>query len=735
MQKTSLLRANLPAALLGIAAMVLVVSGALILNHQLRDNERSRALGDARQLAFGFSRDATEHFWRFREEFIFSLTHLPYERFLTEVDNAPDTLVTARRFLSINQDILAELYVSGPDGMGRTMQMKSENYVVFSPLQPIEQLPKSDGGSGEPVAIKGIVQASDGSTRATVTAVLDPEHFWRDSLTSFSISHPSLWVHLLDNQGRAIFGRHGATTLTGQPKFTPEVAAQLAADAQEGYEGRIFHRVEQQGRKVDFISAYVPLKIESWSGLLLVSADESVVLGPAAKAIGTLTIITTALFLLLFALFAHFIRATLRSHNQLEVSRREAEEAAREAEAANRAKSAFLAMMSHELRTPLNSIMGLSESLLERLHGPLTEKQARYVELVLTSGRHLLNLINDILDLAKIESGRFEGNFTQCELGTLCDESLAVIQPMVSRRRQVLDCDLAQAKNLKLRADARLLLQLMVNLLGNAVKFTPEGGMLGLRVLRENGDRVIIQIWDRGIGISPEDQARLFQPFVQLDARLSRNYEGTGLGLALVKQIAVLHGGDVSISSRRGEGSVFSVRLPILPNQPVVQAAPAPVPAALAALVPAPVEAPSPAKQEEEPVPAVSGPHILVVDDIPFNIIPIRDYLEKKGCRVTVAENGRLAVEKTRQVRPDLILMDIQMPEMDGLEATRLIRAFPDPVLSRVPVFAVTAMAMPSDRQRCQEAGMDEFISKPYSPHELHTRILARLAGAASARA
>jgi signal transduction histidine kinase/ActR/RegA family two-component response regulator len=711
----SLLKANLPAVFLGLAAMVLIVSGSLILNHQLRENERQRAISDARQLAFGFSREATEHYWRFREEFIFSLTHLPYERFLIDVDNTPETLVTARRFLSINQDILAELVVAGPDGMGRTIRMRSENYVFFSPLQPIKARAKNVAGQDDIVAIDGIVQAPDGSTRATVSAVLDPVHFWRDSLTSFSSSHPSLWVHLLDSQGRPLVGRHGALTLTDQPQFSPEVAARLTEDARDGFEGRFFHRIEQQGRKVDFISAYVPLRIESWSGLLLVSADESVVLGPAAKAIGTLTIITTVVFLLLFAFFIHFIRVTLRTHSQLEMSRREAETAASEAEAANRAKSAFLAMMSHELRTPLNSIMGLSESLLERLHGPLTEKQARYVEMVLTSGRHLLNLINDILDLAKIESGRFQANFAQCELRTLCEDSLAVIQPMVSRRRQVLESDFSAVRDLKVKADARLLLQLMVNLLGNAVKFTPEGGTLGLRLIAESRESVVIQVWDQGIGISPEDQARLFQPFVQLDTRLARNYEGTGLGLALVKQIALLHGGDASVASRPGEGSVFSVRLPITADQAV----PADAPAVLPALA---LEA------AQTAAPGVSGPHILLVDDITFNVIPVRDYLEKKGCRVTVAENGRLAVEKARQVRPDLILMDIQMPEMDGLEATRLIRAFPDPVISRVPIFAVTAMAMSTDRKRCEEAGMDDFIAKPYSPHDLYVRIQARLA-------
>ena len=373
---------------------------------------------------------------------------------------------------------------------------------------------------------------------------------------------------------------------------------------------------------------------------------------------------------------------------------------------ASRLKDAFLASMSHELRTPLNSILGLSESLAAGLHGPLNDKQTRYLELVGTSGRHLLSLINDILDLAKIESGQQQLECEPCRVSDLCNGSIQLVAPMAAKRRQELSCEVA-VPDLRLHADARRLKQVLVNLLGNAVKFTPEGGRLGLRVHATPAD-IRFEIWDRGIGIAATDLPRLFTPFQQLDSRLAREYEGTGLGLSLVKQLTALHGGRVEVASRSGEGSTFTV---ILPASLVVPEPPPPEPAVADDIASTPVNAP------------VEKRLILIADDNPLNVLAIHDYLEIKGYRVEIAENGRIAVDKTRVLRPALIVMDVQMPVMDGLEATRTIRALPDTALAATPIIALTALAMSRDRELCLAAGANDCLVKPCNPSKLLARI------------
>ncbi len=233
-------------------------------------------------------------------------------------------------------------------------------------------------------------------------------------------------------------------------------------------------------------------------------------------------------------------------------------------------KNAFLASMSHELRTPLNSILGLSESLLERIAGPLTDKQERYLGLVADSGRHLLALINDILDLAKIEAGEQTLECSAFSLAELCRDTLQLVEPVARRRNQRLESELPDDR-LRIHADPRRIKQILINLLGNAAKFTPEGGVLGLRATLV-GDVVRIAVWDRGIGIAEENLPRLFLPFQQLDSRLSRDYPGTGLGLSLVKQLALLHDGSVEVESALGQGSTFTVVLPFSRVVPPVPA-------------------------------------------------------------------------------------------------------------------------------------------------------------------
>ena len=245
-------------------------------------------------------------------------------------------------------------------------------------------------------------------------------------------------------------------------------------------------------------------------------------------------------------------------------------------------------------------------------------------------------------------------------------------------------------------ADERRLKQMIVNLLGNAVKFTPENGRIGLEVHGDQeANKITITVWDNGIGISGDDLARLFQPFVQVDSGLARETTGTGLGLALVAQMARLHGGSVQAFSEPGVGSRFSIILPWEPALALDSATRLRITGKFRAIRPDETKKPT----------------ILLVEDTKEVIMMIQDYLELAGYRIVTAQDGIDAIVQAKLIHPDLILMDIQMPRMDGLEATRKLRAEPD--FRYTPIVALTALAMPSDRERCLAAGMDEYISKP----------------------
>jgi signal transduction histidine kinase len=230
---------------------------------------------------------------------------------------------------------------------------------------------------------------------------------------------------------------------------------------------------------------------------------------------------------------------------------------------ASRAKDEFLAGMSHELRTPLNVILNMSESLQEGIYGPTTSKQDRSLEMVEESGRHLLSLINDILDLARVGAGTMKLSMQTAIVGDVCRASIRLIKESAHKKRVTVTTSFAPEVTF-IRADERRLKQILLNLLNNAVKFTPEGGAIGLEVTGSPGNNAILfSVWDTGIGISAEEQQRLFKPFVQLDPGLNRKYEGTGLGLSLVAQMTELHGGSVHLESRgQGHGSRFTISLP-----------------------------------------------------------------------------------------------------------------------------------------------------------------------------
>jgi signal transduction histidine kinase/ActR/RegA family two-component response regulator len=403
------------------------------------------------------------------------------------------------------------------------------------------------------------------------------------------------------------------------------------------------------------------------------------------------------------------------------VEERTAELRAANAELARaaRLKDEFLASMSHELRTPLNAILGLSETLQERVYGPLNEEQLDSLHTIEESGRHLLSLINDILDVSKIEAGKLELQIGPVPVEPVCQASMQFIKQEAHKKRIKVSLTHDSAVT-TLQADGRRLKQILVNLLINAVKFTPEGGAIGLEVVGDvQGGLAHFAVWDTGIGISEEDMSRLFQPFVQLDSSLSRQYSGTGLGLALVHRLTKMHGGNVSLESEVGKGSRFTISLPWQGPAGGGEAT---------------GEAVQPAYGDTEP--AGAGPSapgrdeqflILLAEDNQYNIDMISSYLPAKGYRIVVARNGREVLDRAGEEKPALILMDIQMPEMDGLEAIRRIRADAD--LADVPIIALTALAMPGDRERSLAAGANDYLSKPVRLKRLVEAIETQIRG------
>lgn len=374
-------------------------------------------------------------------------------------------------------------------------------------------------------------------------------------------------------------------------------------------------------------------------------------------------------------------------------------------ERAARLKDEFLASMSHELRTPLTGILGLAEALQLSTYGELSERQLKSVKNIESSGRHLLELINDILDLSKIEAGKFEMQFENCSLGDICHGSLQLTRSMANKKHQNVSFSMTPA-SIELRADARRLKQMFVNLLSNAIKFTPEDGSLGLEVVASADEKIVrITVWDHGIGIAPQDIDRLFRPFVQLDSSLSRQHAGTGLGLSLVSHMAELHGGSVSVESTPGKGSRFSVQLPWQPPESAL-----------------PPRSETGTPQE---VQARTGfietirTRILLVDDNDMVLEIMTDFFEAQNFDVTRARSGNEALNLVVEVLPNVILMDIQMPGMDGLEVIRRLRSHDNPQIARTPIVAMTALAMPGDRELCLGAGANHYLSKPVQLYHL----------------
>ena len=376
--------------------------------------------------------------------------------------------------------------------------------------------------------------------------------------------------------------------------------------------------------------------------------------------------------------------------------------------AANRAKSAFLANMSHELRTPMNAIMGFTELAARKTQ----EEQTRnYLEKMRSSEKNLLTIIDDVLDLSRIEAERMFLDVKPMNVKTVIDSQIALIERVAHDKHLLIHTEIAsELSHQELLGDAQRLGQVLLNLLGNAVKFTESGSItVSARVANETkyeGTEIQFEVRDTGIGIAPSDHPRLFQTFEQVDNSSTRKFGGTGLGLAISKRIVELMNGKIGVESELGKGSRFCFSVVLeTPSNVVTEQSP----------------------EESSPIDdnrireRFSGTGVLVVEDDIVNQLVISEILADAGLNVDMANDGQDALDKIDPVRHAIVLMDMQMPRMDGVSATVAMRK--RPALQDVPIVALTANAFEEDWQRCMDAGMDDFIAKPVDPAVIYTTI------------
>ena len=495
-------------------------------------------------------------------------------------------------------------------------------------------------------------------------------------------------VMLTDAAGKIVWTNPGFTRLTGYTQaealgHTPGFLLQRPETNQEGAR-RFLEGLAAQREFTVVIQNYTKAGAEIW-----VSVQVHLVLDEDGRLVNYLGISSD-------------ITALKQNALALEVAKQRAEQA-------NQAKSSFLANISHELRTPLNVILGNLHMLVKGRFGALNDRQQVSLSRVQENGAHLLSLINDLLDVTKSESGRITLQLGSVQVGALVDDCCEMLDGQAALKSIRLQKDCNHGTPV-IEADPLRLKQILINLLSNALKFAPEQGVITLRTRETaNPPELILTVSDTGEGVAPNDRDRIFEEFDQgSSAGGAKNVTGTGLGLTIARRLAEMHGGSLVLSSEPGNASEFIVRLPIRKPVRAVE------------ILPLAESAPAKPKQPGDFL-------ILAVEDFPANLEILASYLELEGYRVAQATSGEEALTLAASLQPNLILMDVRMPGIDGLEATRRLKA--DPRTAEIPVVSLTAFARLSDATRCFEAGAVGYLSKPVDFSALDAMLATHLRG------
>ena len=647
---------------------------------------------------------------------------------IVDAADTVDALVIARHLAALR----ARGEVALADGLARLLAESERDAAADLPptpeqLRQLQELPELQAEALQ-------LRASNLLLRGELRAIQGSGGVWRNKRAARRGCGPAsaAMASSMSNASTANDGRH-------QQELTEQILDQLPIPVflkdREGRFLRFNHRfteftqrdkVEIQGRTIDDFASprWAAVTREedaaAWSGHPVTSERRMTTFDPPRDVLVSRSVIHSGDQAYMLGYFIDI--------SEQRAARTAMQHAVESAEAASRAKSEFLANMSHEIRTPMNGILGMTELVLE---SSLTPEQRADLRLVQASAHALLTIVDDILDFSKVEAGKLDIEEIPFDLRQLVADTVRAMALRAGQKGLELRCELAPKLPRIVKGDPGRLRQVLINLLGNAIKFTERGGVsVSVDVVREEDDRsdVRFAVRDTGIGVPPEKQALIFEAFAQVDGSTTRQYGGTGLGLTICRRLLILMQGQIVVASEPGRGSTFSFTVP-LKHTGVSQAAPLP-PLRDAGARGAPLDsgdgddggAAQPAAAEpgaHARMAARTGLRVLLAEDNPVNQRLALRLLEQLGHRVTVVDNGQAALDHATRGVYDLVLMDVQMPELDGLAATRQLRQWELTHGGHVPVIAMTARAMAGDRERCLEAGMDDYLAKPISSARL----------------